>query len=186
MKHLFKITLLSFALVFFASCEDDDSSNDTSADLVGTWSMTSLDYDGTSSTTFQGTTTSIDFIGEGTNIDYTLTFDENPNNFDASGSYDIELTTDFMGQTTTQTESVEDANSTGTWSRDGNTLSFDGVLVSLGDMAPMTGDTENNDITISELTATTLVLTQDVMQVESQDGFEVEVTLSTEIVFSRL
>jgi len=182
-KNLFMLVFIS--AVTFSCNTDDDSSQSTTGDLVGTWELSSLDYSGSSATTFDDETTEFDFTGVGSNIDYELTFEENPNNFEAVGGYDIDLTIAFMGQSTTQTESIEDAVSIGTWDRDGNTLTFDGVLVSLGDMAPTTTDATTNEITISELTANTLVLTQDVSQVQSENGFEIDISISTELVFTR-
>ncbi|MAO08393.1 MAG: hypothetical protein CL596_06755 [Alteromonas sp.] len=123
---ILKLLSLAAMVVFFVSCsKDDDDDNNTeniSADIVGTWTATDVDYYGTTTTSANGITTEADFTGEGYDINFTLTFTENPNEITSVGSYSILLTTTFNGQNIEQ--NVEDLtwDSTGDWSIDGTTL----------------------------------------------------------------
>lgn len=186
MNKLLKSLLILVISFSFATCStDDDSGSDTSGTLVGTWEMVSFDYSGSTTTEFQGQTIISDFDGVGQNLDYTLAFTENPNEFEGQGSYDIELTSTIAGESTTQVQSIEDTNSTGTYTRAGNTITFEGTLVSVGDMVPVAPQ-GNNEATISELTNTTLRITQETTQEQMVSGASVSFTLTSEIVFNRL
>ncbi|MEM5566856.1 hypothetical protein WNY78_17170 [Psychroserpens sp. AS72] len=114
---------IALALVLTACSGDDDSSpTNTSGDLLGTWIGQDVDYTGNSSKTVQGQSFDATFVGEAYDVDYTLTFTENPNEVLSDGSYSIELTTTSLGQT--QVDNVENLEflSNGTWSRTGNEL----------------------------------------------------------------
>lgn len=187
MNKFFRPILVLCTVLALASCSTDDNggSSDTSGDIVGTWEMVTFDYEGTSTTEFDGETFTADFVGVGQNIDYTIEFTENPNEFSGQGSYDIELSTTIAGQTTTQVESINDTTSTGSYEISGNTITFDGVLVSAGSMAPTMG-TEGSVGTISELTDSTLVLTQEATEMQSVNGATISITIVSETVFTRL
>ena len=171
---ILKLTLVLVAFIAFTSCSEDDNGggNDTSGDIVGTWIGTGVDYTGTSETTTMGQTVSADFVGEAFDINYTLTFSENPNNVVADGSYSIELTTTINGQSSTETvEDLEFLND-GTWERSGNTLTI-------------TAEGEPGDATIVELTDTTLVL--EIVESEgiSAPDFEFTTQVTAVMTFTR-
>lgn len=183
MKKLKVLAVLALSLVVLISCESDSNSTDTSGDLLGTWNMVEFDYSGTSSAEFQGIPITTTYEGVGTNMDATMMFTEDPNELMFEGSYDIELTFEFSGQTQTQTFPINDAQSTTTWSRNGNILTIEEGFVSIegSDL----GDVESQEYTIQELTANTLILTSNVTQELTQQGVTSTVTLESYIRFTR-
>lgn len=193
MKKIFRSFLILCVAISFTTCSSDDdssnddipndNSNDPTADLVGTWDLVALDYTGTSSTGIEGI--SIDFSGVAQNIDYTLEFSENPNEFVAGGSYDIELTTSLFGIEETQTVTVNDASSTGNYSINDDMLTTDGDAISIDNGLPMDINIPN-DLTIIELTDTTLMLNQESNQIVIQDGVTAEVSLNSQQIYTRL
>lgn len=186
MNTIGKLFMTLFIAATFVGCSsDDDGANDTSASLVGTWNITSLDYSGESATEFMGQSQSATFVGVGENFDTSITFTENPNEYTSSGSYDVVLTTTINGVEDTTTTPVDDFQSEGDWERNGDSLLFDGELVSVDTTIP-TGMTINmSEATILELTDTTLRLSQDASEEISQDGITVSFSLTSEIVLTR-
>ena len=186
MNNLFKTLFILFISISFAACstDDDSGSSDTSGNLVGSWEMVSFDYDGSTSTAIAGQTTEAEFTGVGQNLDYVIEFSENPNEFNGEGSYDIELTTTALGQTSTVVQPINDASSSGTYTLNGNTISFEGILHSTGNT--IGGDMTNNEATITELTDTTLRFVQETTQEQTQDGITISITLTAESVFTRI
>lgn len=197
MKNIFKFLLILLITASFVSCSDEDSdmnddtnvveteteeAGETSSELIGTWEMISFEFEGTSSTGSLGLTFVIDFEGVGQNIDYTIEITEDE--FIASGSYDVELTTTAFGQTMTIVESLGDVSGNSTYTREGNTLFSDGSFVSIGDNAPIMSMV--GEATITELTETTLRLIQEDTQEIENDGVTSTVTISVETVLNRL
>jgi hypothetical protein len=109
-----KLLLLSVAVLLF-SCGDDDP-KPAKLNLVGSWAITAIDYTGTTSLDFLGSTIVADFTGTGKNMNLTATFSENPNLFSMTGSYTVVLVTTVQGTTTTQETQVDDASSAANWS----------------------------------------------------------------------
>jgi hypothetical protein len=115
-----------------------------------------------------------------------MTFAESPNKFVTSGSYDIELNFTVVGQTQTQTISVDEFESEGTWSRSDNTLIFDGSLFSM----PLSGgagmdEIGSGDMIIEKLDETTLRLTMSETEEFTQGGTPVSATVTSSIEFTR-
>ena len=180
------LVVLSMVMLMACSSDDDGGSSDISAELAGTWRITSLVYNGDSTIDFQGTSTSSTFAGEAINIDAIIVLTENPNEFTGSGSYDVVLTSETDGQSTTQTVPIDDFDSEGTWSRSGNILSTNGSLVSVSSPADILGDMmTSGDSTIEELTDTTLRLSNSDSQEISEDGLTLSVTSNSTVVFTR-
>lgn len=169
----------------FVSCNTDDGESDTSADLVGTWAVTSLEYDGTTSFDFLGETINTSFDGVGQNLDLTFTFSENPNEYSAEGYYDIILDFTVNGMSETETTSVDNLQQEGTWERNGNILFIDGEIIDLDVYIPARDTTGMSDLTILELTDTTLRLGQKVSEQVTEEGITVSVSISSEFVFTR-
>lgn len=169
----------------FVSCNTDDGESDTSADLVGTWAVTSLEYDGTTSFYFLGETINTSFDGVGQNLDLTFTFSENPNEYSAEGYYDIILDFTVNGMSETETTSVDNLQQEGTWERNGNILFIDGEIIDLDVYIPARDTTGMSDLTILELTDTTLRLGQKVSEQVTEEGITVSVSISSEFVFTR-
>ncbi len=186
MSKLGKLCMVLFVVTAFVSCNtDDDGGSDTSADLVGTWAVTSLEYDGTTSFELFGETINTTFDGVGQNLDLDFTFTENPNEYTAEGSYDIVLDFTVDGMSQTETTSVDNLQQEGTWERNGNILSIDGEIIDLDVDIPV-GDTMGmSDLTILELTDTTLRLGQEVSEEVTEEGITVSVSINSEIVFTR-
>ncbi|MEP0265000.1 lipocalin family protein [Dokdonia sp.] len=172
MKFL-KLTLIILFTISVASCSsDDDSSNPSSANISGIWQGESFDYTGTSTTEILGESITTSFVGETENINYTLTFSENPNEVIADGSYDVILTTTLEGQTTTQTVPGIDFLNSGSWELDGNTLTF---IV----------DGEASEATIETLTDNLLVLVISDTQEINQQGVTASTMIDAVLTFTR-
>jgi len=176
MKQL-SILFITLILVL-TSCSSDDSIPKTSGNIAGTWQMISYDYRGESTTTAQGQTLTSDFIGEAYDIDYTITFEENPNKLSSDGSFSIELTTTILGQTSTQ--NIEDV------------LGLEGLeVVSVGTWEIVNGQlvtTANGEIgnmDILELTESSLILSIKDTQNLSQSGVSIEADIEAIMSFKR-
>ena len=187
MNTLGKLFMVLFIATAFVGCSsDDDATNNTSANLVGTWAITSFEYNGETSTEIAGQSQTATFEGIGQNFDTSTTFTDSPNEYTSSGSYDVVLTTTIDGMEQTTTTPIENFQSEGTWERNDDTLLFDGELISIETMIPVIGMEANmGEATILELTETTLRLGQEVSQDISQDGITVSVTITTETVLAR-
>lgn len=172
---IFKLFLFTAFISLTISCssDDDSSSPANSSDIVGVWQGTAVDYRGTSTTTMQGQTITADYVGEAYDIDYTLTFTENPNKVISDGSYSIELTTTVNGQSTTQNVPNLEFLSTGDWSINGSTLSI-------------TVDDETDDATIVELTNNSLILNAVQTETTTEQGFTVVSTTDVTLSFTKL
>ncbi|WP_204345340.1 lipocalin family protein [Psychroserpens algicola] len=168
MKKL-NLLFIALAMVLTACSSDDTNPPNTEGDLLGTWIGQDVQYTGTSATEVQGQSITADFVGDAYDVNYTLTFTENPNEVVADGSYSIELTTTALGQS--QTQNVEDLEflNSGTWSRSGNQLSI-------------TDNGETTVGTIVELTVNTLKIavteTEDVVEqgISASSNIDIEMT----------
>jgi hypothetical protein len=158
-----KLMLLSAAVILF-SCGDDDDPTPSIDALVGTWAITSLDYQGTSTTTMQGASIEAKFTGTGKDLDLTTTFNKNPNTVTNQGSYTIVLTTTVLGQTTTEEYTGDEVVTDGTWTLNGNKLT-------------VTTPDGPQEATIVEQTATTMKLKIVLSETETDQGM----TLTTHI-----
>lgn len=145
MKY-FKFLFLAFTLMIMSSCSsnDDGDNSPTSGELLGTWEGVSVDYTSTTTFEFQGESFTAEAVGAGYDVNYTITFAE-PNVLTTNGAYSVELTTTTMGQTQVQNfENLEFA-SDGTWTRNGDDLTF-------------VTDADTQNLTITELTGSTMTL----------------------------
>lgn len=172
---IFKLFLFTALISLTISCsKDDDNPTPTSnSEIVGVWKGTAVDYTGTQTNIQNGQTTTIDYVGSGYDIDYTITISDNPNNLTSEGSYSIELVATFNGQTTTN--NIEDLSffQSSTWAIDGNQFSI-------------TANGETEVMTIVELTATTLVLNGVSIETLSQGGVNMESTTDITLKFSKV
>ena len=87
-----KLLLIGLAVIFFACSEDEDPKADR-AGLIGSWTVTAVDYAGTSTTSVQGVDVKANFTGKGKEMNLTATFNDNPATFTSAGDYVIEVTT---------------------------------------------------------------------------------------------
>ena len=165
-----KVFLLFVLGLLISSCSKDDTPQNTSAEVLGVWNCSSVDYTGTSVTEYLGQNITADFIGEGYNVDFTFTLSENPNVASSDGSYSIKLSTTILGQTTVQ--NIEDIAFTyvGTWSLDDNKITI-------------TQEGESSVATIVELTDNSLKLNIQEERTISNNGANVTTTTDTDITF---
>ena len=169
---IFRLVLLTVFISLTLSCSSDDDSAPSNGNIAGVWKGTAVNYYGSTSTTMQGQTINADFIGEAYDLNYTLTFSENPNTVTSEGSYSIELKTTYLGQTTTQNIENLSFLSDGVWTRNGDRLS-------------VTVDNETDEVTIIELSATKLVLEGVQNETVEQGGATVTSTSHVSMSFSR-
>lgn len=156
-------------IVLFSSCgsEDEDGISPTADNIQGSWTVTDLEYQGTSTTEipdFPALTSS--FTGVAINSDFTMTLDES--NISTSGSYDVELTTTFLGQSSTSTIPGSDLpfGASGAWNLNGDQLTI----------TPTTG--EPATFTIANMTDNSFQLKFDVVNIITEDdGFGDEIRL---------
>ncbi len=167
--------LLALTLLVFTSCSKDDDSPEVSGDLAGTWDVVDYNYSGKTVTSGGGTTLTADFVAEAFDIDYSITFSENPNEMAASGSMSIKLTSTVLGQTSTQniTGVGVDGVTSGTWEKVGNEI----ITLSNGQEARMT---------IEKLTDTELVLTISHEEDLSESGFTIISNIDARITLERI
>jgi len=138
-----KLFLLSLAVVLFSCSQEDDPK--PVEGLIGAWSVTALDYEGTSVTTVMATSIISSFTGVAKNMDMTVTFNQNPNTVTSQGSYTIALTTVTLGQSITEDFTFNDFIADGTWTVNDKTLTVTNAGVA-------------QEATIISQTNTTLVL----------------------------
>ncbi|WP_033962077.1 lipocalin family protein [Psychroserpens jangbogonensis] len=173
----FNFLFIALTLVLTAcSSDDNDNSNDpgdVNGELIGIWDAVDVLYSGDTVIEVAGQTIVTDFVGESYDVDFTLEFSENPNEFVSEGQYSVELTSTTLGQ-----EQVFDVPNLefvgdGTWTRDGSQL----TTVSNGDEGTMT---------ILELTNTTLRLRYQTVEVINNQGTLNTTTIDLETIYSRM
>ena len=126
MKNKLLILIITFSF-FFIACDsnEDPIINISSVDLIGTWNVTSQTIEnGSINYTVDGETISVTYSARAEDLDFTISFSENPNIITADGSYTFIVTTTFMGQTNTdEIEAVSiDGLDSGNWSLTNNTI----------------------------------------------------------------
>lgn len=161
-----------FSLAALFSCSEDEDPLPTSQGMIGTWTITAVDYKGTTTTTVSGASAKADFTGTGKDMDVTSTFSENPNTVTTEGSYVIVLKTTMMGQTTTEEVPFEEVVLDGTWTLDGRTLTI-------------TGPVGPQKATVLEQTSTTLRMSLDLKESQSSQGITVTTDIQTVYTFTK-
>ncbi|MFI1773524.1 lipocalin family protein [Thalassobellus citreus] len=166
-----KITILFIAVsISLFSCSSEDSSPVTSGNILGTWTGNSIDYSGTTITNFQGQTIETDYVGESYDMDYTLTFNEDPNVLISEGNYSLKLTSTILGQTTVQNVENIEFLEAGTWSLKGDVLT-----TSAGG--------KSYEYSIIELTESTLKISVSTEEDLSQQGATITATVDAVMTF---
>ncbi|SFC85817.1 hypothetical protein [Algibacter pectinivorans] len=188
-KTLKRVVLLFLFSTTIFSCESSDDTLDTSGELLGDWELVSYINEGSTSTNFQGTPINYTFSGKAINIDYVLTFSENPNKaITENSSFDFEIISSFDGTSTTETSTINNINAEAEWSRDGNVLTFSEDFGSFDTSDLVLEDklSANPEYIIEKLTATTLVLTTGVSEQVSDSGFDVDISVDLRLEFTRI
>jgi hypothetical protein len=166
-----KLLLLCVAVILF-SCSDDDDPKPTTQGMIGAWSVTAVDYKGTTTTTAQGASIKADFTGTGKNMNLTVTFKETPKVVTNEGSYSIDLKTTIMGQTSTDQYDFDEVFTNGTWALDGNTLTI-------------TSSNGTEKATIVEQSSTILKLKVDTTETETDQGMTVTTNIQINYTFKK-
>ncbi|MCG8326488.1 MAG: lipocalin family protein [Chitinophagales bacterium] len=146
MKKMLLWSVLALLTLSIVSCSDDNDNEPDSNELVGTWRMTTFDYDGTSTTIVAGQSTTANFVGTAFDIDAKITFLESPNEYKTEGTYGINLMYSVSGQNYETQATVDGFLDSGDWERDGDTIKVTNA------------DGEVSEATIVTLNGTTLVL----------------------------
>jgi hypothetical protein len=165
-----KLFLLVVAVILL-SCSEDEDPLPTSAGMVGKWAIKSLEYGGTTSTAFMGTSITANFTGTGKDMNHITTFNENPNTVVGQGSYTIVLTTTIAGQKETEEIEFYEVVTDGTWSLNGREMT-------------VTNGTESRTATVLDQTATTLKLRIDLNETESDPDTGMSVTTKVQATYS--
>ncbi|MDC9723833.1 MAG: hypothetical protein PSN34_13820, partial [Urechidicola sp.] len=151
-----KILVLFVFSAFIFGCETSDNETPT-ASIIGVWNGISINFTGTGAAEIQGVPVTADVDGEGYDIDYTVTFTEDPNTVTTVGIFSVEATASIQGQTYTESEENISIDFSGPWNQDGNTLA-------------LTINGEDVIANIVELTETSLVLQFIIERVETING----------------
>lgn len=151
MIYRLKFMILFVAVLGLFSCSKDDAPDSstpaTTGNIAGTWEVTGLTYNGTSSMSQGGQTITTNYDAVGLEFNNsTVTFNSDGTFQSAGNGIVVEMTMTFMGQTITQEMSAPGFLSEGTYSINGSAMT----------VVNANGTTQ--DCTIEELTATTLHL----------------------------
>jgi len=159
MKTLIKIPLIIIFLVSSSCSRDVDiDSSDISGALEGRWNVEIFEYEGKTTSILQNDVWGTSFHGIGWNMDLTMIFTKNPNEYSLIGNY-------FNDHYLTNRHGVEylyfgdlEYNQSGIWKREGNQIEA-------------RIDNVDKRIFISELTHTRLVITINTnVSVSDSDG----------------
>jgi hypothetical protein len=166
-----KLLMLVAAVILF-SCGKDDDPKPGSDSLVGTWAITALNYEGTSTTSVQGVSVTANFTGTGKDMNLKTTFGKDPNTVTNQGSYTIVLTTSTQGQTVTEEYTYDEVITNGTWALNGSKIT-------------VTTADGPQEATIVEQTASTLKLKVEENESETQQGVTVAVVIKGTYTFQK-
>ncbi|GGD21793.1 hypothetical protein [Hyunsoonleella pacifica] len=188
-KTLKQLTLLFLVVLATLSCEKSDDEMDTSGDLLGDWELISYTSNGSTTATVQDNTLTSSFTSKALNIDYIITFSENPNRaITENGSFDVELISSVNGVNSTETTTISDINSEAGWSRNGNIITFTEDFASFNTNAPVIDEdlSTNPDYIIEELTNTSLILSTSASEQINSSGVDFDINLSLRLTFTRI
>ena len=166
-----KLLLLSLTVIFL-SCSEEEDPLPTSQGMIGTWTITALEYKGSTTTSFEGGSLKADFTGSGKDMTLTTTFSESPNTVVSAGSYTIVLKTTMMGQTSTDEVTMYEVLTDGTWALNGRDLT-------------VTNDGFSQKATIVEQNSTNLKIKFDTTQSQSDQGITVTTNVQGVYTFKK-
>lgn len=118
MKNLF---IMMLGIICLISCSSDDDNPVNNNSIVGKWKLTKV--------TTEMTTNNIYAIGEGTDYNGFMTFEDQPNKVYGEGEVMLEIKVYMDGvllETMTQTISLANQFETGQWEISENTLTLSG------------------------------------------------------------
>ncbi|GAA3513429.1 hypothetical protein GCM10022393_29030 [Aquimarina addita] len=173
MKNLYLLLVVIITAVFI-SCDNEDTEDilQENVSIIGNWEMTSIEItDGTSTTEFFGEAITLDYTTVGKDIDYTVTFSENPNVLTGEGGYTAVVSTTYAGQTETQEETISDFMNSGAWRKEGNILYT-------------TTEEVESPSTIKELTENTMTVESIINQVIVDPDFGLNTTVTGTLTYT--
>ncbi len=152
-----KLVLVFAFISILTSCtsNEDLGINITEDDLVGVWNFTSFTLDGSASYTVNGITYDIETSSYAKDLDYTVNFTKNPNEFSSAGSYTTVTTVRVSGEPDSveeyRVDSLEGLDS-GNWSLDGNTFkSINNGQETIAEIVEFTGSKLKLKLVLDEL-----------------------------------
>ncbi len=184
---LFTVMFIAFN---FLSCSDSvDNFDVLKEDLLGEWTMTAVNYSGTSTNTLQqGNPVEVFISGEGKNINSEMTFTDNPKRVFTSGSYELELTATSLGFSDTETLTINDFQEEASWSLDGNILTVDPKSRSMsydGTITSFLANTEAQSFVIEELNDNFLRIRNIFNESTNESGISIELSMEVTMEFTR-
>jgi len=165
--------LMLGVVVLLLACSEDEAVLPTSEGMIGTWAVTAITYNGTTSTNLGGITSKASFTGKGKDMDYTTNFSSDPNSVSSQGSYTIELKTTVYGQTTTEDYEMNEGLMDGTWELNGKTLT-----ITSGDIT--------QEGTVTKQTDTVLEVKIDYTETTTDAGIKITVKVKAVYKFQKI
>jgi hypothetical protein len=167
---LFALALFMSVGIGFSSCSEDEAVVEPEPvnDLLGTWTMTGIDYNSERLTEIFGipAATTI-YTGTASNMTTTIAFAEDPANATITGTYDLDVQGTTLGQTQDATFTDQVFISNGTWAQVGSVIT---VTKPGGEISTLT---------VTELTATSLKVDWNYTTVEEEDAGPFTITTTT-------
>jgi len=169
MKTLIKIPIILF-LILLASCSKDVEieGNDLSGQLEGAWNVKFYDYEGSNTTILNEDVSETEFHGFGWEMNITMTFSKDPNDYDLNGNYTINhFYTNETGEPLVYLGQAI-MNQDGIWSRNGHKLN---III----------DGKHKRGFISKLTDSSMIITINSSRTETESDGAVSTTENSEI-----
>lgn len=155
MKHIKFFLIVTLVSSVFISCDSDDEATSSPATgVVGAWGLIAYTVpDGESVSVLGGDEITQQFTQTGTDFEYSVLFTSAPNQLTATGSFTVDETTTFQGQTATQSITLLGDVPIGSWSLNGSTLS---LVDQLGEVIT---------VDVAQVNETSLIFNLDLTQV---------------------
>lgn len=144
--------------------------------MTGNWEITDLSYAGTGTSTSGGVTLNISLAGEGMDYDAFLSFSDGPEQYTATGNYDITLTTTVPGLPAPIVSQQTNVNlfGTGAWALSGNQVT----------LTPTGGSPGTATVVFSNGNRTAM-LTQALTQTYTENGAVIVQNVTYQITLTR-
>lgn len=168
--HVLALALVSGAFLMLTSCSKDDDDSDISVE--GTWTLQSVDYDGSITSEVAGQPFSSNFDGEARDITGQLDL-KSDGTYTSSGKYTIDMTYQVFGQTVTSSYEVDEFIGSGTYEVSGDQL------------IAMDGQGNTTEATIDKATDNELVLSFESSRDTTDNGVTTTVTIDGVYSFTK-